>query len=731
MKKVCFLFMIMFILISFSCVYGADFNIVISPQKVFIDGIEKNFEVYNIDGNNFFKLRDIAYVLNGTASQFSVGYNAEKALIEVQKDKSYVPVGGELNISSDKSSTAIKSLQKLNIDSVSKELNAYNIGGNNFFKLRDLGKELNFEVDFNNQTNSVIIESHKAEKIANLTNVVAKIFDGVMYVEITSDLPITPNAPFYLSEPNRLILDIPNSKFSVDSKSISVNYGNLTSVRLGDQGNNLNRVVLDINEQTDYKIIQSDDKTKTCLIFSKALNYNDLIAMSDKVLLVYNGSIISIPDDEKEKNDDNISSGEVNDSGEIANPKDDYKVELTEEQLNNRVKISSIKYSSSTNKLKITGNKSFDYDTSELTNPHRIIVDIKNAVLEVEGPTSITPNNNNVSEIRFSQKDIDVVRVVFELKSENSYSVVEKGKTIEVRLDEVIPGNLQYEQKGNTATLTLYDVSKSVFSVSESSSKNTYTLKFSSSKFTPKEETIKTDDDITKKINVTETKIIITGNGKTKFSMKQVNDDVIITMKSSSSTNDEEFIVLLDAGHGGTEPGACNGDDCEKTFNLAILLKLKEMLEDNGYTVYVTRDEDVKVSVDDRVELATKKHPDADLYISIHNNSLNDKKYSGTLVMYCDRDTSKYNITNKELASYVLEELVDNLGTIKRGFIKVEQSDTSKRVLTELPMPSILCEVAFVSNDEEVARLRTEEFQEAAALGIYNGIVAAQKQMKD
>jgi len=60
----------------------------------------------------------------------------------------------------------------------------------------------------------------------------------------------------------------------------------------------------------------------------------------------------------------------------------------------------------------------------------------------------------------------------------------------------------------------------------------------------------------------------------------------------------------------------------------------------------------------------------------------------------------------------------------------VKETDTSKRVLTEVPMPSILCEVAFVSNHEEVRRLDTEEFQESAALAIFNGIEKALEDMK-
>jgi N-acetylmuramoyl-L-alanine amidase len=191
----------------------------------------------------------------------------------------------------------------------------------------------------------------------------------------------------------------------------------------------------------------------------------------------------------------------------------------------------------------------------------------------------------------------------------------------------------------------------------------------------------------------------------------------------------EKYRIVVDAGHGGNDPGAMNGDDKEKTYNLKILLKLKEMLEDAGYTVYATRTSDVTLTVNDRVYLATKDYPEASLYVSIHNNSLDNKNYSGTLIMYCSRDTSSYGITNKEFATYVLNELVDKLNTVNRGFIEVKEDDTSKRVLTEVHMPSILCEVSFISNDDELARLKTDRFQTLAAEGIFEGIQKALNKM--
>lgn len=723
MKKVLFIISIFVFLLAFSSVFAT--NIVISPQKVMVNGVQKNFEVYNIDGNNFFKLRDIAYVLNNTGSQFSVDYNTTKKMIEINKNKLYVSVGGELTTGSDKSNTATKSSQKLSIDNIEKNLLAYNIGGNNFFKLRELGEELNFNVDFDDTNNMVVIESSKKSEIINITNVVTKIFNGTMYVEVTTDNPINSYNLFSLIEPDRVIMDIPSSNLKLESNIVTANYGGITTVRMGNQGNSINRVVVDLEKASDYKVVQSADKKTTCLAFSKTFVYEDLVKTPEKVLLVYNGSLTTLSGIQKPSED--IQDVPVVDESGDNQISGEEKKELTQEQLNNRAKISSIKYSATSDKLKITGDKALEYESFVLENPYRIIVDIKNSVLNVEGPTTINPNNKNISAIRFSQNDIDVVRVVFDLKTEAVYEVKKSGKTIEVKLEELSTDKLQYEVHDNYATLTLYDVNKSVFKTTESDRKNTFTLKYSTSKFSPKEETLDIEDDFVENIEIESGRIIIKGTGDTEFSIKKDGSDVVIKMKIKNDSEDD-FIVLLDAGHGGSDPGACNGEHYEKVYNLSIMLKLKEMLEDtDGITVYASRTDDTYIDRDGRLAFATA-YEDADLFVSVHNNSMAKKEYTGTMVLYYDNEYEKdYGITSKEFASIVLKHLTTDLET--RSWGTVSRDDLWVLYYSELP--SILCEVAFMSNDEEVERIASEEFQETAARAIYNGIMEAKEQMEN
>lgn len=133
---------------------------VLSPQKLEVDGKNVDCEKYNIDGSNYFKLRDLAYVLNGTGSQFAVGFDAATSTVTITTGAAYTSNGTELVTGMDNSKTAQPSRQTILIDGVERgDLTAYNIGGSNFFKLRDLGDTLGFEVDFNAASNAAVVRS--------------------------------------------------------------------------------------------------------------------------------------------------------------------------------------------------------------------------------------------------------------------------------------------------------------------------------------------------------------------------------------------------------------------------------------------------------------------------------------------------------------------------------------------------------------------------------------------
>lgn len=170
---------------SFIPVEAFAANVVASPQTVYVDGTRRNFEAYNIDGNNYFKLRDIAYILSGTGSEFSVAWDPIENLILVETGKAYVSDGTEMKTGVDNSATAVPSSQGLIVDGRRVGLHPYNIGGHNFFKLRDLGDVLHFAVDYNATINCVIVTSASSES-AELTaeQIYARCAPAVFYLEV-------------------------------------------------------------------------------------------------------------------------------------------------------------------------------------------------------------------------------------------------------------------------------------------------------------------------------------------------------------------------------------------------------------------------------------------------------------------------------------------------------------------------------------------------------------------
>ena len=137
-----------------------------SAQSLSVNGKTVACEKYNIDGSNYFKLRDLAALLNGTGSQFNVGYDPENRLVSITTNTPYTqPNGTELQVGEDRSGSAVRSSQSIMIDGVIRnDLSVYNIGGSNFFQLRQMGEVLRFDVDYISETNTAVVTSRTQER---------------------------------------------------------------------------------------------------------------------------------------------------------------------------------------------------------------------------------------------------------------------------------------------------------------------------------------------------------------------------------------------------------------------------------------------------------------------------------------------------------------------------------------------------------------------------------------
>ncbi len=134
-----------------------------STHVVTVDGERVDPQGYNINGYNFYKLRDIAYILNGTDSQFNMTWDGANNRIILTDDAAYQEVGGEMTSSV---SAEIKNVSESDstivLDGKTLSLTGYRINGNNYYKIRDVGSALGFSVDFDPETEIVLIGTANA-----------------------------------------------------------------------------------------------------------------------------------------------------------------------------------------------------------------------------------------------------------------------------------------------------------------------------------------------------------------------------------------------------------------------------------------------------------------------------------------------------------------------------------------------------------------------------------------
>ena len=130
-------------------------------SDVVVNGKTVMFDAYNIAGNNYFKLRDLAYALSGTRAGFDVGWDGENNAISLLPETSYTPVGGEMAGKGVGPKSPMPTSSKIYMYGREVSFSAYNIGGSNYFKLRDIGAAFNFGVEWDNERNMVVIDTSK------------------------------------------------------------------------------------------------------------------------------------------------------------------------------------------------------------------------------------------------------------------------------------------------------------------------------------------------------------------------------------------------------------------------------------------------------------------------------------------------------------------------------------------------------------------------------------------
>ncbi|MCK7531584.1 MAG: N-acetylmuramoyl-L-alanine amidase [Marinilabiliales bacterium] len=228
-------------------------------------------------------------------------------------------------------------------------------------------------------------------------------------------------------------------------------------------------------------------------------------------------------------------------------------------------------------------------------------------------------------------------------------------------------------------------------------------------------------------------------------------------LRSQPLPAENEWVVVIDAGHGGKDPGAVGAISREKSINLAVALKAGSYITENMKDVKViyTRKDDTFIGLAERAEVANRNK--ADIFISIHSNAISDKRFTGaeTYVLGQSMDDANLQVAMKEnsvitfeqdyqtkyegydpnsVESFIIFSLMQNTylkqstefaTMIQNQFRdRVGRKDRGVRqagfvVLWRTTMPSVLIELGFISNAEEEKYLNSAQGQDYLASAIF------------
>lgn len=175
-----------------------------------------------------------------------------------------------------------------------------------------------------------------------------------------------------------------------------------------------------------------------------------------------------------------------------------------------------------------------------------------------------------------------------------------------------------------------------------------------------------------------------------------------------------KLVIVVDAGHGGTDPGTMSANGIyEKDINLAIAKKIAASLSKAHYKVIMVRQDDSTISLEQRYALANSQQ--ADLFISVHANAIeNNADVSGMQVLYYP-DTTQHNA---ELAQQMLTSLLQATSASDKGAI----ARPDLAVLRGTTMKSLLIETGFMTNEQEAEKLLQTTYQQKIATAVTKAV---------
>lgn len=374
--------------------------------------------------------------------------------------------------------------------------------------------------------------------------------------------------------------------------------------------------------------------------------------------------------------------------------------------------------------LKIYSDNKIDYKIQKLENENKINLKIKNG-----NPEFLIQNfkeTKYIENIMYSRETEEFFNIEIICKSipniketnEENILTLEIGESIENSTPENqnLMGNEFIINKNSIVNTNI----KNIIHKDEYLKKE-YTLKFENDiTGLIKEGDYKINNNLIKNIKVEN----IDGKTEIKFICNKIiainiwEDSSNIYIKPVLPKEKYKNIVVIDPGHGGSDPGTDGFGLYEKNLVLDISNRLINLIEKEGIIkVYSSRTTDVYPSFDDRTSLGNEV---GDMFVSIHINApgtASNTKPNGTEIHYLNLNTASSGLNSKTMAEVFLKNIIDSIGTTNRGL-----KTSNFKVLRDSKIPAVLCEIAFVTNPSDNEKLKSEKYRQKIAEALYKSI---------
>lgn len=400
------------------------------------------------------------------------------------------------------------------------------------------------------------------------------------------------------------------------------------------------------------------------------------------------------------------------------------KITLTFQKPN--VQSVTTTHSGNTDTITITADQSMGANISTLSNPNRVVIDLAGVTVGNIPATVDSSALTQVNEIRTGWMDGGIYRIVVETADTATSTWQESGNKITVTVQGSTLKGISYNsstsvlrlQKTNPIPIqSIQHTDAYLDGYYEMTLPGDYSAAYGYGTYQVNGSRLQSIEIGNRSGN---TYIRFNQNAINAYTVKDVGDAYEITISNPQQVYDK--VVLLDPGHGASDPGASGNGITEKNMNLTIALKVREYLNANSdIKVYMTRDSDTYPTNPSRAATANDI---ADLMVSIHMNSAAASANGTETWAAAHSNDGDGNLTSMQAAQAVQKYLPTELGTVNRGV----KDGKNLIVLNSTNVPAILVETCFISNAQDAQKISSVSGQETAAKAIGKAIIEVMNQ---